>query len=89
MSTWHIHGWLLEFHLLATSKVIAGQVPTCDSAHSWQLYCTAPVGYYATNIMTLYTSPSHYSDTEPTSPGSFLIMPSVWLGSDTYQLLSH
>ena len=27
----------LLFYVLATSKVISGQVPTCDSAHSWRL----------------------------------------------------
>ena len=26
---------LFIFYVLATFKVISGQVPTCDSAHSW------------------------------------------------------
>ena len=26
---------LLEFYVLATSMVISGRVPSCDSAHSW------------------------------------------------------
>ena len=32
---------LFLFDVLATSKVIAGWVPTCDSAHSWRLYSAA------------------------------------------------
>ena len=28
-------GWLLEFYDLAASKVMLGQAPICDSAHSW------------------------------------------------------
>ena len=35
---------LLLFYVLATSKVIAGQVATCDSAHSWQLLCNSTLG---------------------------------------------
>ena len=27
--------WLLEFYILATSTITSGQVPFCDSAHSW------------------------------------------------------
>ena len=34
-------GWLLELYILATSKVISGSAPTCDSAHSWCLYSAA------------------------------------------------
>ena len=33
-------GCFFEFYVLATSKVMLGQVPTCDSAHSWQAYPT-------------------------------------------------
>ena len=37
-------GWLLEFYVLATSTVILGALPTCDSACSVQtLYC-CPTG---------------------------------------------
>ena len=34
---WHQrkHGWLLDLYILATSKVISGQVLTCDGAHHW------------------------------------------------------
>ena len=35
---------LVLFHVLATTKVIWGQVLTCDSLHSWQLYSAAPLG---------------------------------------------
>ena len=28
-------GWLLEFYVLVTYKVISKWVQTCDSAHSW------------------------------------------------------
>ena len=31
-------GWLLQFYALATSKVISGRIPICDSVHSWWLY---------------------------------------------------
>ena len=34
-------GDCLLFYILAASKVISGQVPTCDSVHSWQLYSAA------------------------------------------------
>ena len=45
-------GWLLEFYILATSKVISGWVLTYDSAHSWQLYNAVPLGDQATSTMT-------------------------------------
>ena len=45
-------GWLLELYLLETSKVISGQVPTRDSAHSWWLFCAAPRGDQGTSTMT-------------------------------------
>ena len=35
---------LMEFHILATSKVISGWVTNCDSAHSWQRYSAALLG---------------------------------------------
>ena len=44
-------GWLLLVYVLATSKVISGRVPTCDSAQSWRLYNTAPLGDQAVSIM--------------------------------------
>ena len=36
---------VLEFYVLATSKVIAGWILTCDSAHSWSFYSAALLGY--------------------------------------------
>ena len=36
-------GWLLEFSVLSTSKVISGWIPTCDSVHSVTLKC-CPTG---------------------------------------------
>ena len=35
---------LLLFYILATSKVISGQVLTCDSARAWWLYSASPLG---------------------------------------------
>ena len=79
----------LLFCILATSTVILGRVLTCDSPHSWWLYYAAPLGDHATSTMSWYTTQSHYPDTEPRSPCPILIIPSAWLGSDKYQLLSH
>ena len=56
-------GWLLEFCILVTFKV-----PTCDRAHSWQLYSAAPLKNQA---MTEYPTQSHYPNTEQlTSPNT-------------------
>ena len=68
------------FDTLATYKVILGRVPTCDSAHSWQLHSPTPLGNKAASTMTgknRFPTQSHYPDTEPTSPSSILIMPSI------------
>ena len=77
--------YLLLFYILPTSKVTSGQVPTCDSAHSSQLYNAAPLGNLAISIMIWYPTKAHYPDTEPTSPIPILIMLSSWLGSDKYK----
>ena len=45
-SDWLIGFW--EFYVLATSKDISGQAPSCDSACSWQLYSAASLGDQAT-----------------------------------------
>ena len=66
---------LLLSNVLATAKVISKQVPTCDSAHSWWLYSTPPLGDQATNIMTWYPSQSHYPDSEWSSPCPIVIIP--------------
>ena len=31
----YVYAHCLLFYVLATYKVISGQVPTCDSVHSW------------------------------------------------------
>ena len=82
-------GCLLESYVLATSTVILGWVPTCDSAHSWWLYITAQLGDHATSTMTWYPSLSHNTDTKPTSLCPIVIMLSAWLGSGKCQFLSH
>ena len=35
---------LLEFYILATSEVMSGLVPTCDSVHRWRIYSAASLG---------------------------------------------
>ena len=57
-------GWLWGFYILATSKVISGRVPTCDSAHSLLLYSAAPLRDQAAGTMTWYLIQSHYLDIE-------------------------
>ena len=76
---------LLLFYVLATSKIISWWVPTCDSAHSWQLYSAASLGHQAASTITWYHTQSYYPDTESTSRCTILIMPSTMLGSDKYQ----
>ena len=72
--------WL--FYVLATSTVISGWAPTCDSVHLWWPFCAAPVGNQATATMTWYPTQSHYPDTEVTSSCPILLMPNTRLGSD-------
>ena len=43
-------GWLLEFYVLATLKVISGWI--CDNAHSRQFYSAVPLGDHYANNMT-------------------------------------
>ena len=59
---------LLMFYVLATSKVISGSVPTCDSAYSWWIYSVTSLGYQAASTMICYLTQSHYPGTEPRSP---------------------
>ena len=68
----------LLFCFLATSNIVSGWVPICDSVRSWCLE------NQAISPMTWYPNQSHYPDTEPTTPFPILIMPSTWLGSNTY-----
>ena len=42
---------LLLFYILATSAIILGWVPTCDSAHSGRLCSAVPLGNQATSTM--------------------------------------
>ena len=63
--------------------------PGRDNAHSWRLYCAAPLGDQAGWTITWYPTQSHYPDTEPTSPYPLLLMPITWLGSNVYQFWSH
>ena len=69
---------LLLFYVLATSTVISGSIPTCDSVHSWQLCSVGSLGDQSASTMTRY-----YPDTEPTNHCPILIMSSAWLGSST------
>ena len=91
--TYYAHGvfivphlvWLLRFYVLTTSKIIAGWLPTCDSAHSRWLYSAAPLGDPVITI-TQFLTQSHYPETELTSPcPSLVVLPSPRLGSDVYQ----
>ena len=45
-------GLLLEFYILATSRVLSGWIPTYDTANSLWLYSVAPLGTLATDTMT-------------------------------------
>ena len=75
-----VAGWLLEFYVLATPKVISGCVPTCDSVHSRWLYSAAPLGDQTASILTWYPTQTHCLDTEPTSPCPILMMQNTCRG---------
>ena len=81
--------WLLEFYILATSKVTPGKALTWDSAHSRLLYSAVPLGDQATSTMISYPTQSQYPGTEPTSPFPILIMLSAWLESDKDKFSNH
>ena len=78
---------LLEFYILATSKVVSGWIPTCDSVHSCALYSAAPLENEAASTMTQYLTQSHYPETGRTSPCPILLMPNTKLGSEKCQLV--
>ena len=40
----------------------SGWTPTCDSAHSWQLYSATLLGNQTVGVMTWYRTRSHYPD---------------------------
>ena len=73
------------FNILATSKVISRQVPTGDSAHSWQLHITAPLGDQTTSTMTQYPTQSYNPDAVLTSSRPML---STSLGSELTTFLT-
>ena len=75
----------LLVYILATSKIISGWVPPCNSVHSWWLYSAAPPGDQATDTITWYPTQWHYSDTMGTSPCPILIIFSARLGNDKYK----
>ena len=74
--------FLLRLYILASSKVISGWTPTCDSAHSYQLHTAAPLREQSIGALTRYPTQSYYPDTELTSPRPTLAMLSARLGSD-------
>ena len=78
-------GWLLEFYVLETCRVISSRVPTYDSEHWWQLYSAAPLWNQAASTMTRL----HNLDNELTSPYPMSIMLNTRVGSKKYQFLSH
>ena len=78
-------GWLLEFCVIATSKVISGWASACDTVRSWRCYRAFPLVNQATSIMTVYLSQSRYPDTELTSPCPILFILSTRLESDKHQ----
>ena len=56
------------------------------TVHSWRLYSASALEQQTTSTMTCYPTQLHYLYTEPISPCPILIMPSVRLGSDKYQV---
>ena len=83
---WSAVCWLLEFYVLATSKVISGWIPTGDRAYSWRFYSAASLGDQTASTMSWYPIESLYPDT---SHCPIIIMQRAWLGSNNYQFLSH
>ena len=75
----------LLLYVLATSKVISGQLPTCECVHSVRLYSVAPRGSQAVGTVTRYPTQSYYPDVERTSPCPTLEIPIARVGSDRYQ----
>ena len=75
--------------VLATSKVILGQVSSCDSAQRSRLYSDATLGDQAASTTNWYPSQSIFPDTEPTSHCLILLKPSSWIASYKCQFFSH
>ena len=75
------HCWLLE----PTYQVILVQVSPCDRVPSWWLYMAARLEHQAAQTMSWYPPLSHCSEIEP----YITIVPTAWLWSEKYSLLSH
>ena len=58
--------YLLGLYILTTSKVISGQIQTCDSARVWRLYSTDSWGDQAISMVTQYLTQPHYPKAEQT-----------------------
>ena len=79
-------GRVWEFYILATSKVISGQVPTYDKVHFWGFYSAAPLRIHTIGTINRCSTQSHFTDTESTSLCAILLMLSARLGIHKYQL---
>ena len=74
---------LLEFYVLATSKVLSGREM---AVHIHGHFIVLPHWEFRPpHTMTQYPTQSHYPVTELTSPCAILLMSSTRLGSDKYQ----
>ena len=96
--------FLLRFSILGTSMRTHGHnvFNHCMTHNSrWFLFCPGGLlykqnksdfikqSYWKNRPLASFPEIPHYLDTEPTSSCLILIMPSIWLGSDKYQFLSH
>ena len=69
--------------------LISGHIRT--GTDLWQctlmvtLNSAAPLWDQTENTITWYPTQSNYPETHPNSPCPILVVPSTWLGSDTYQ----
>ena len=70
---WSI-GWLLEFYILATSKVKQRRIQTCDCTHDDDFIVLRNL---ATSTMTWYSTQSPYPDTELISRCPILLIVSA------------
>ena len=78
-----VSGWIRLvgcWRFMCLQHLRSGWVSTCDSVHSWQLYCAAPLGDQATSNMTRCFTQSHYPDNEWTSSCPILLMLITRLG---------
>ena len=54
--------------------IVAGWMPTCDSAHLWWIYDVVPLGDKISSTMNWYPTQSHYPESDPIRPCSILII---------------